>query len=128
MSLCLVAGALVVRLGVDAATLAWTHSVEKTAWEEDWAATAQGLVLREARVRGSGAGMEPPPDARFTGGAWRWTPHLPPLGEVILRRSGATADWRVCTRSGCRAMDELLPADADPVVMKPCWRGLTPAR
>ena len=81
MGLCLAAGGLVVRLGMAALTLAWTHSVEKIAWEEDWAATPQGLVLREARVRGSGAGMEPPPEARFVEGGWRWTPDLPPLHE-----------------------------------------------
>lgn len=128
MGLCLAAGGLVVRLGAAALTLAWTHSVEKIAWEEDWAAAPQGLVLREARVRGSGAGMEPPPEARLIAGAWRWTPSLPPLKEVVLRRSGATADWRLCTEGQCRALGDLVPAEADPVLLRPCAAGLSPAR
>ncbi len=37
--------------------LGWTHSVEKTNGKERWAVTAEGLVLEEARVQGSGRGM-----------------------------------------------------------------------
>ncbi len=62
--LCLAAGAVLVPLTTNALTLAWTHSVEKTLWEEDWRASAYGLELAQTRVRGSGAGMEPAPDAR----------------------------------------------------------------
>jgi hypothetical protein len=115
------AGALVAKLaGVAAFTLAWTHSIEKIPWEEDWRVTQAGLVLEQARVRGSGAGMEPPPDARLEGGFWRWTPRVPPRPEVVLRRSGFTADWRLCADGLCRAMDEMLPAEADPVRLRPC--------
>ena len=71
MSLCLTAGAVVTRLAVASFTLAWTHSVEKTRWEEDWRVGARGLEIVEARVKGSGAGMEPGPDARFDGTWWR---------------------------------------------------------
>ncbi len=120
MSLCLAAAGLVVRLGVGALTLEWTHSVERIVWEEDWAASGEGLVLREARVRGSGAGMEPPPDARFEAGVWRWRPALAPLGEVALRRSGATPDWQLCWSGACRRLGEFVPADADPVVLRVC--------
>lgn len=119
MIVCLLAGALTVPLGPEV-TLAWMHSVERTQWEEDWRATADGLVLAEARVEGSGAGMDPPEGARLEGGTWRWTPALPPLGEVVLRRSGATADWRVCVAGACRAMGALVSAGADPVVMTGC--------
>jgi len=118
--LCLAAGAGVVPLLAGALTLAWTHSVEKIAWEEDWRLTPAGLELVEARVRGSGAGMDPPPDARFKGGVWRWRPALPPQGEVVMRRSGATADWRVCVEGRCRPMEDWVPREADPVVLKPC--------
>ena len=48
----------------------------------------------------------------------RWTDDA--LREVVMRRSGVTADWRVCVGSSCRAMAELVPAEADPVVLKPC--------
>jgi hypothetical protein len=100
--------------------LAWTHSVEKIVWEEDWRAGPAGLELVEARVRGSGAGMEPPPEARLVNGAWIWRPALPPQREVVMRRSGATADWRICISGQCRPMEAYVTAEADPVVMKVC--------
>jgi Uncharacterized conserved protein len=118
--ICLAAGAKVVPLLAGALTLAWTHSVEKILWEEDWRSGPAGLELVEARVRGSGAGMDPPPEARFEHGVWKWHPQVPPLREVILRRSGATADWQICIEGRCRPMDEIMPPAADPVVMKAC--------
>lgn len=120
MSLCLAALGLMVQLGTDRLTLAWTHSVEKIVWEEDWRDTPAGLVIDEARIRGSGAGMDPPPEARFDGHAWRWRPPLPPLPEVALRRSGATADWRLCIDGACRPLGDYVPQDADPVRLEPC--------
>ncbi|GGH30500.1 hypothetical protein GCM10007036_41130 [Alsobacter metallidurans] len=123
--LCLYAGgALAAKLaGVAAFTLAWTHSIEKIPWEEDWRVTPAGLVLVEARVKGMGAGMEPPPEAVLAGGFWRWAPRVPPLPDVILRRAGVTADWRLCAGGQCRPMGDLAPGDADPVMMKPCDPG-----
>jgi hypothetical protein len=118
--LCLLAGALTVPLMSDAITLAWTHSVEKIPWEEDWRAGAAGLELVEARVRGSGAGMEPPPDARRVNGVWAWHPTIPAQSEVVLRRSGATEDWRICIVGACRPAGAYVPADADPVTLKVC--------
>lgn len=120
MSLCLAAGALVAALGTGEITLGWRHSVQKTLWEEVWRETPAGLEIVEARVEGSGAGMDPPDGAKLVNGFWRWRPALPPLKEVVLRRSGATADWRICTASSCRPMGDYLPADADPVTLKIC--------
>src|SRR5690606_23223998 len=54
--ICLVAGKVIAPLMAGAMTLAWTHSVENIAWEEDWRATPAGLEIVEARVKGSGAG------------------------------------------------------------------------
>jgi hypothetical protein len=118
--LCLVAGTAVAPLMAGAITLAWAHSDEKILWEEDWRLGSQGLELVEARVRGSGAGMEPPPEARLIAGSWAWRPALGPLVAVTLRRSGATTDYRVCISGQCRAMADYVPADADPVVLKAC--------
>ncbi|MGO4707400.1 DUF1850 domain-containing protein [Microvirga sp. 2MCAF38] len=118
--ICLLAGSKLMPLMAGAMTLAWTHSVEKVLWEEDWRQGPAGLELVEARVRGSGAGMEPPPEARFKRGVWSWQPKVPPQREVVLRRSGATADWRVCIAGQCHPMSDYVPADADPVVMKAC--------
>lgn len=118
--ICLLAGKVVAPLMVGAMTLAWTHSVEKIAWEEDWRATPAGLELVEARVKGSGAGMEPPPEARLVNGSYVWRPKVPPQDEVVMRRSGATADWRVCIEGRCRPMEAYVPPDSDPVVMRIC--------
>lgn len=120
MSLCLAAGALVVALGRGEITLGWRHSVQKTLWEEVWRETPAGLEIVEARIEGSGAGMDPPDGARLVEGFWRWRPVLPQLREVAMRRSGATADWRICIDGQCRPMSDYLPADADPVTLKIC--------
>jgi hypothetical protein len=94
--------------------------VEKVPWEEDWRSTPAGLELVEARVKGSGAGMEPSAEAKFVNGSYAWKPKVPPQAEVILRRSGATADWRICIEGQCRPMEAYVPPQADPIVMKAC--------
>lgn len=118
MEFCLLAGGKLVRLGVSALTLSWTHSVEKTRWEEDLHLRAAGLIVVEARVAASGAGMEPAPDARLEGGVWRWRPSVAPMQRIVLRRSGATEDWTICTAGHCRLVGEI--ATADPVVLTAC--------
>lgn len=121
MDICLHAAAVVIRLGAAALTLAWTHSVEKTSWEEDWRLAPAGLVLVESRIESTGAGMEPPPEARFDGQWWRWRPMLPPLPMLALRRSNAAGDWRICTAGGCRTLGALIaPQEADPVILAAC--------
>lgn len=83
-------------------TLSWTHSVQKTQWRESWAVTPAGLELREARVKGSGAGMEPGPDAVLRDGWWVWQPRLPPQKTLSLAASGMTPSaWRLCHDGGC---------------------------
>ncbi len=120
--LCLAAGDVVLRLALGAFTLVWTHSVERVDWEEDWRVDPAGLVLVESRVRGSGAGMEPGPDARLEDGAFRFRPALPPLPELVLARAPGVGDWRLCDPSGCRPLTSLLPEDGAPVRLSPCPR------
>ncbi len=120
MSLCLAAGALAVSLGQSEITLSWHHSVQKTLWEEVWRETPAGLEIVEARIQGSGAGMDPPEDAKLIDGFWRWRPAVPPLKEVVMRRSGATADWRICGAGQCRPLGDYMPAEADPVMLRIC--------
>ncbi|WP_029004012.1 DUF1850 domain-containing protein [Azorhizobium doebereinerae] len=117
--ICLSGAGTTVKLAL-AFTLAWTHSVQKTSWEEDWLATPQGLVITEMRIEGSGAGMEPPEDAVRLDGRYVAHPHIAPLAEVVLRRSNATADYRICLDGTCRPMGELVPPDADPVTLTLC--------
>lgn len=124
MPICLIAGARSAVLAAEVVTLVWTHSVEKTEWRETWglAPSATRLVAVEARVKGSGAGMEPGPGARLVDGWWVWRPDLPPVPSVRLARSDAVADWRLCSRHTCSAPDAVLPglaADA-PVEIAPC--------
>ena len=72
-------------------TLAWTHSIEKVRWEEDYAVVATPgraappeLRALSARVKGSGAGMEPPPDAVLKDGWYSYTPTQRAPGELRL--------------------------------------------
>ena len=84
LSLCLASAGVVKMLSIAAFTLVWTHSIEKIDWQEDWRVTPQGLLLVQARVKGSGAGMEPPPGARLVDGWFEWKPERAPMPEVVL--------------------------------------------
>lgn len=119
--LCLVAGLLVAQLGDDI-TLRWTHSIQKTVWEEDYRREGDALRLVEARVRGTGAGMEPPADAVLKEGAWHYTPQLPALPRVSLHHSLHVPPYVLCSDSDCRTVDRWLPGLADDAVIElaPC--------
>lgn len=132
---------------VQAFTLAWDHSIEKVRWEEDYdvllseqAASAlksdyQGqlvesednvvakqpvLVAKAARIRGSGAGMEPPEDAVFKEGWYHYTPLIVEHQELRLTRSEFVPDYEWCDVDGCRSLSELLPRDGDVTLMWAC--------
>jgi len=109
MSLCLAAGAVAATLAIESFTLAWTHSIEKLRWEEDWHVAGSTLVLAEARVRGSGAGMEPPPDGVFENGAWRYRPALPPQAVVRLTHSPYAGGYELCDAGRCVPLVDHLP-------------------
>lgn len=70
---CIVAGGKAVAFAAAVFMPGWTHSVQKSQWQERWVATSQGFFLEEARVQDSGAGMEPGEDACREGGWWVWT-------------------------------------------------------
>lgn len=109
MPLCLAAGAVAATLAVDAFTLAWTHSIEKIRWEEDWRVEAGQLVAVEARVRGSGAGMEPPPGALLERGVWRYRPALAPQAALRLSHSPHAGGYALCVGGRCAPLAERLP-------------------
>lgn len=99
-------------------TLAWTHSVQKTRWEERYRVEGSALRLVEARVEGSGAGMEPAPDARRDGNAWVWSPDLA-LSTLDLAASTHGGGYAICSGEACRD----LPLDAGataPHTVAPC--------
>ena len=122
MSLCLASAGAVKMLSVAAFTLAWTHSIEKVDWQEDWRVTPQGLELVQARVKGSGAGMEPPPEARLVDGWFQWRPERAPMPEVALAASGAAGEWRLCHDGHCQTLSEILghPVGVNVTTMKAC--------
>ncbi len=106
--ICLSAGLIAATLPLSAFTLAWTHSIEKIRWEEDYRVQGERLVLDEARIRGSGAGMEPPTDAQFKDGIWHYKPHLPPIEQLRLTHSPYVAGYEICSASGCQALTTVL--------------------
>ena len=107
VSLCLASAGVVKALSVAAFTLMWTHSVEKVDWQEDWRVTPRGLELVQARVKGSGAGMEPPPEARLIDGWFQWRPARAPMPEVVLGNSGSAGEWRLCHDGNCRTLSDI---------------------
>lgn len=105
MALCIATASGVTKLAITLFTLSWTHSVEKTSWQEDWRIANGRLEIVEARVEGSGAGMEPGVAARFDGRFWRWRPALAPLAELALRNSQAIPEgWKLCSGQTCHIL------------------------
>ncbi|MBX3654204.1 MAG: DUF1850 domain-containing protein [Ramlibacter sp.] len=104
-------------------TLAWTHSIEKIRWEEDYAvdrASSPRLRATAARIHGSGAGMEPPDDAVLRNGWYEYTPTTPPLQVLRLTRSPYTADYDWCVGGRCQPLSRLLPSDGGVTLLWPC--------
>lgn len=99
-------------------TLAWTHSIEKVRWEEDYAVlpaptpgAAPVLQAVAARVQGSAAGMEPPPGARLQGGWYHYRPALTTHAALTLTRSEFTADYELCPQGACQPLGHWLASD-----------------
>tara|TARA_R110002020_G_scaffold34066_30_gene103915 strand:- start:13977 stop:14345 length:369 start_codon:yes stop_codon:yes gene_type:complete len=120
LALCVIAAGKTTAITAAAFTLSWTHSVEKTEWLENWRVTPAGLELTEARVKGSGAGMDPGEGARLEDGWWVWSPDGPMVPELVLAASGATLSaWRLCHAGGCM---ELGSKAGKPVRISGCER------
>lgn len=118
MSGCLLAGAMMLILAGDEFRLEWVHSVENVAWREFWRISDGMLVLTGAAIKGSGAGMEPGPDAELRDGWWVWQPHLQPQRQLLLAASGDTqSPWTLCDPFDCFPIGE---AAGPPVSVRPC--------
>jgi len=114
---CLLVGGVAVMLASPAFSLHWTHSVEKVIWQEDWVIEDAGLRLVTARIKGSGAGMEPDDSARLIDGWWQWQPDKA-VPELVLAASGATGGgWQLCAAGQCR---ELGGSAGEGVTLAPC--------
>mgnify|MGYP001046127560 CR=1 FL=1 len=121
MPLCLAAGAVSAVLAAESFTLAWTHSIEKVRWEEDWRIEQRMLVIDDARVRGTGAGMEPPADAVLRDGAWHYKPTVR-LTQLRLAHSPYTVGYELCIEGACRPLAGYLPGAENPstIVLEAC--------
>ena len=122
MALCLAAGAVSAVLAINGFTLAWMHSIERVRWEEDWRVDAGQLQLVAARIKGSGAGMEPPDDALLSGGAWHYRPRVAPMDRLTLAHSPYTAGYELCTDGACRLLADYLPGieESATIVLAAC--------
>src|SRR5450759_3682166 len=120
LGICLGAGALHAFIATTQFTLAWTHSIEKIRWEEDYRVVGGNLDLTEARVRGSGAGMEPPAGAVLRDGAWHYRPALPPQAALHLARSTYVQDYEVCVDGVCRPLANWIPVSAGTTTVNAC--------
>jgi hypothetical protein len=122
IGLCVVAAGVAFSLPIQDFALAWTHSIEKIRWEEDYRITGRRLHLMQARIRGSGAGMEPPAGAVLKDGIWHYQPALPAQERLRLARSPYVADYDLCWNATCRPLKSLVgPPEASPEIdLYPC--------
>ena len=125
-ALCIVVGTALVSIPAQRFTLRWQHTVEKVAWEEDYVVAGEWLYLSGARVRGSGAGMEPPTNAVRVGDAWHYRPSQHWLRQLDLARSEFGLDYELCADGRCRSMHTVVPLG--PTTLRPCAGGDQPAR
>lgn len=112
----------------NAFTLAWTHSIEKVRWEEDYevqpptqAGQAPSLRIVRARIRGSAAGMEPPADAVLRNGWFEYTPTPSLVLELRLTRSEFTADYDWCNAGHCQPLSNFIAASKDVTKARACF-------
>ena len=117
MALCLAAGAVSAVLAINSFTLAWMHSIERVRWEEDWRVAGEQLQIVAARIKGSGAGMEPPDDAVLQGGAWHYRPRVAAMDRLTLAHSPYTTGYELCTDGACRMLTDYLPGIDDSATM-----------
>ncbi|HEY1089931.1 MAG TPA: DUF1850 domain-containing protein [Burkholderiaceae bacterium] len=108
-ALCFSNGTQQIELPLRSFTLQWRHSIEKTLWQEDYEVAGRWLHLSQARIRGNGAGMEPPPDAALIGGVWHYRLADPWRHELWLARSPYVPDYELCSAGVCRPLEHWLP-------------------
>ena len=116
-------GAAPVEVPADGFTLAWTHSIERTRWREEWRLEGGMLRAGAAEVQGSGAGMEPPPGAVRMEDGWRWTQDLPPQERLVLAASPHGGDHELCVGGTCRPLRGWLPPGEGPISLSACRGG-----
>ncbi len=119
-ALCIAIGSQLVALPATSFTLSWQHTVEKITWEEDYLIAGAWLYLTAARVGGSGAGMEPPPNAMRVGKVWQYAPVNRWHAMLNLARSEFGADYSLCIDGRCTPMQQLIPGPPQPTAIVSC--------
>jgi hypothetical protein len=121
-ALCLVVGSLQVEIPTSGFTLRWQHSIEKIDWEEDYLLVGPWLFLNSARVRGTGAGMEPPAWAYYDKGVWHYrpAPDMRWTRQLRLTRSEFARDYELCLAGICQPLSRWVPVVAGTTVAEPC--------
>lgn len=108
LCIALAAGNLLQVLPSAMVTVSWMHTVEKTAWEEDYVVEERQLRLLEARVKSSGAGMDAPRHAVWSEGWWTYQPVLDRMPQVVLANSEFAGGYTICPlRAACRPLEEV---------------------
>ena len=119
-ALCLAASALAVSLPTTHFTLRWQHSIEKIWWEEDYALAGPWLVITGARIRGSGAGMDPPDGAWLDHGVWHYRLADPWRREVVLARSPYVRDYDLCLDEKCIPLSHWIAVSSGTTTLRAC--------
>jgi len=109
-------------------TLAWEHTVEKVRWEEDYVARGTALDLTQARIKGTGAGMEMPAGSILRDGTWHYRPALHVVDRVVLRNSRYPRGYEVCWQGHCKRLVELIGPRDDLLALVPCTAGKAAGR
>ena len=79
------------------------------------------LVITGARIRGSGAGMDPPSNALLQNGVWHYELADPWRKEVVLARSSYVQDYALCMHGKCRTLGDWIPVEVGPTTtMRAC--------
>ena len=119
-ALCLAAAGFSATIPAHTFTLAWQHSIEKVVWEEDYIVAGDWLYLSGARIRGSGAGMEPPDGAVLLAGVWHYRPAQRWSRALTVARSEFVEDYRLCVEGRCMPMSNWIPVRAGATRLAPC--------
>lgn len=107
-------------------TLAWTHTIEKVRWEENYQVHYDRLNQKArlyavvARIKGSAAGMEPPDGAWLQKGWYHYKPTDSYPTELRLTRSEFSADYEWCTAQGCVPLSAKFPRDGGVTLLTAC--------
>ena len=118
MSICILSGLKLSTFAISFFTLSWTHSVEKIEWQEDWIINQNQLEIVEARVQGSGAGMEVPEGSNFVNGWWIYKPKNIKTNELLLATSNTNIqNWKICYDNSCSVLKN---NEEQPIKIYPC--------